>query len=417
MSTAIKPVSKMSTMPQRDIPVTTSAVSTSPHRLRKTHKLEHRPPFDCIALLLQGGRALGAYQAGVYEALAEASLHPDWVAGTSIGGINSAIIAGNPREARVAKLREFWEIVSHSPFGLDGNLASLLPKGDAARAFAQHMSAGTASMLGVPGFYAPRFPSPLFQPPGSLGATSLYDTTALKATLERLVDFDRINSKSHDVRLSLGSVNVRSGELVYFDTTTDIIRAEHVMASGAIPPKFPAVEIDGEHYWDGSVVSNTPLEWMARQHPPDTLAFQVDLWAAPGPFPKNLPEVMTRMTEIMNSSRTTYNTRGYKELNQAHSILARWLERVPDEFKRGEDAKYLMSVAKRQVHHLVNLVYRPTSPEGASKEDEYSRKSIEERWLAGYRDTVHALRHPEVLERTAGCDAGIFVFDFARDGG
>ena len=128
----------------------------------------------------------------------------------------------------------------------------------------------------------------MFQPPGSLEATSLYDTTPLKATLERLVDFDLINSKSHDVRLSLGSVNVRTGELVYFDTTTDIIRAEHVMASGAIPPKFPAVEIDGEHYWDGSVVSNTPLEWMARQHPPDTLAFQVDLWAAPGPFPKNL---------------------------------------------------------------------------------------------------------------------------------
>ena len=118
------------------------------------------------------------------------------------------------------------------------------------------------------------------------------------------------------------------------------------------------------------------------------------------------------MTEIMNSSRTTYNTRGYKEINQARSTLARWLEQVPEEFKQSEDAKYLMSVAKRQVHHLVNLVYRPTNPEGASKEDEYSRKSIEERWLAGYRNTVHALRHPEVLERAAGCDAGIFVFDF-----
>ena len=306
MSTAIRPKSETSIMPRRrDTPVTVNSVSTPPQRLRKTHKLEHRPPFDSVALLLQGGGALGAYQAGVYEALAEADLHPDWIAGTSIGGINSAIIAGNPREARVAKLCEFWEIVSHSPFGLEGNLASLLPKGDAGRALAQQMSTGTASVLGVPGFYTMRFPSPLFQPPGTLEATSFCDTTPLKATLERLVDFDLINSKSHDVRLSLGSVNVRSGELVYFDTTTDIIRAEHVMASGAIPPKFPAVEIDGEHYWDGSVVSNTPLEWMARQHPPDTLAFQVDLWAAPGPFPKNLPEVMTRMTEIMNSSRTT----------------------------------------------------------------------------------------------------------------
>ena len=373
---------------RRDTPVTASSVSTPPQRLRKTHKLEHRPPFDSVALLLQGGGALGAYQAGVYEALAEADLHPDWVAGISIGGINSAIIAGNPREARVAKLREFWEIVSHSPFGLEGNLAPLLPKGDAGRALAQQMSASTANVLGVPGFYTMRFPSPLFQPPGTLEATSFCDTTPLKATLERLVDFDLINSENYNTRLSLGSVNARSGQMVYFDTTTDVIRAEHVMASGSLPPGFPAIEIDGEYYWDGGVVSNTPLSWIARQHPPSMLAFQVDLWAAPGPFPQNLQEVMIRMKEILNSSRTTYYTSGYKEINQFHSTLARFLEQVPEEFKRDEDAKYLMSVARQKVHHLVNLVYRPTGPEDASKENEFSRKSVEERWLAGYRDTV-----------------------------
>ena len=280
------------------------------------------------------------------------------------------------------------------------------------------MSTSTASMLGVPGFYTMRFPIPLFQPPGTLEATSFCDTTPLKATLERLVDFDLINSENYNTRLSLGSVNARSGQLVYFDTTTDVIRAEHVMASGALPPGFPAIEIDGAYYWDGGVVSNTPLAWIARQHPPSMLAFQVDLWAAPGAFAKNLQEVMIRMKEILNSSRTTYYTHGYKELNQLHATLARFLEQVPEEFKRGEDAKYLMSVARQQVHHLVNLVYRPTSPEDASKENEFSRKSVEERWLAGYRDTVHALRHPEVLERAAGCEAGIFVFDFniAKDG-
>jgi NTE family protein len=231
------------------------------------------------------------------------------------------------------------------------------------------------------------------------------------------VDFDLINSENYKTRLSLGSVNARSGQLVYFDTTTDVIRAEHVMASGALPPGFPAIEIDGEYYWDGGVVSNTPLAWIARQHPPSMLAFQVDLWAAPGPFPKNIQEVMIRMKEILNSSRTIYHTSGYKEFNHLRSNLARFLEQVPEEFKRGEEAKYLMSVARQQVHHLVNLVYRPTSPEDASKENEFSRKSVEERWLAGYRNTVHALRHPEVLERAAGCDAGIFVFDFAKDGG
>jgi NTE family protein len=194
----------------------------------------------------------------------------------------------------------------------------------------------------------------VFQPPGTLEVTSFYDTTLLKATLERLVDFDLINSESHDVRLSLGCVNARSGQLVYFDSTMNIIRAEHVMASGALPPWFPAVEIDGEYYWDGGVVSNTPLEWLARHRLPDTLAFQVDLRAAPGEVPKNVPEVMTRMKEILNSSRTIYRTDGYKEINHLYATLFRFLGQVPEEFKRGEDAEYLVSVARRCVHHLVN---------------------------------------------------------------
>jgi NTE family protein len=392
-----------------------SAVSLPSAGLRKSHKLEHRPPFDCIALLLQGGGALGAYQAGVYEALAEADLRPDWVVGTSIGAINSAIIAGNTREERVGRLREFWELVSRSPFGFDTDFVHLLSGGDAARTFAQQTSAVTAAVVGVPGFYVPRIPGALLQPPSTLDAMSFYDTTLLKATLERLVDFDLINSKGHDVRLSLGSVNVRSGQLVYFDSTTDIIRAEHVMASGALMPWFPAVEIDGEYYWDGGIVSNTPLEWLARQRPPNTLAFQVDLWAAPGELPKNFPDVMTRMKEILNSSRTIYRTQGYKEINHLYATLFRFLRQVPEEFKRGEDAEYLMSVARRSVHHLVNLVYRPTNPEGASKDHEFSRRSMEERWIAGYRDTVHALRHPEIFERAAAGDAGVFVFDFPRN--
>jgi NTE family protein len=395
-------------------------VSTPSPGLRKTHKLEHRPPFDAVVLMLQGGGALGAYQAGVYEALAEAGLHPDWVAGISIGGINSAIIAGNPREQRVAKLREFWELISRSPFGFDGDFG-LPAKGDAARAFAQRISSGTASMLGVPGFYAPRIPSVFFQPPGTIEATSFYDTSLLKATLERVVDFDLVNSDKHDIRLSLGSVNVRTGQLVYFDTTTDVIRPEHVMASGALPPGFPAVEIDGQYYWDGGVVSNTPLEWMAKQlveakgRMPDVLAFQVDLWAAPGAFPRDLQEVMTRMKEILNSSRTSYRTQGYREINHVTCTLARFFDQLPEELKQGEDAKYLMSLARKCVHHLVNLVYRPKTPESASKEDEFSRRSMEDRWLAGYHDTVYALRHPEVLERAAGCEAGIFIFDFVKD--
>jgi predicted acylesterase/phospholipase RssA len=295
MPNAIRRVSKTTTMPRRDTTaVTARPASTPPHRLRKTHKLEHRPPFDSVALLLQGGGALGAYQAGVYEALAEANLHPDWVAGISIGGINSAIIAGNPREARVAKLREFWELVSQSPFGLDGNLASLLPRGDAGRALAQHMSVSTASVLGVPGFYTMRFPSPLFQPQGTIEATSFCDTTPLKPTLERLVDFDLINSENHNTRLSLGSVNARSGQLVYFDTTTDVIRAEHVMASGALPPGFPAIEIDGELL----------LGWRRRlQH-----AFGVDSETAPAKHARLSGGPMGRARPVSEKSPGSHDT-------------------------------------------------------------------------------------------------------------
>ena len=156
-------------------------------RLGKSHKLEHQPPFDCVALLLQGGGALGAYQAGVYEALAEADLRPDWVAGTSIGAINSAIIAGNTRPERVGKLREFWELVCRSPIGFDTDFAHLLSGGDAGRTFARQMSAVVATVVGVPGFYAPRIPGLLFQTPSTFEAISFYDTTLLKTTLEHLV--------------------------------------------------------------------------------------------------------------------------------------------------------------------------------------------------------------------------------------
>jgi len=264
---------------------------------RKTHKPQDRPPFDCIALLLQGGGALGAYQAGVYQALSEAHLHPDWVAGISIGAINSALIAGNPPEARVEKLREFWELVTAPPlwaearrFAANG-LASwlndpmpLAPRGELPRRFANHMNAGVALVHGAPGFFTPRVLVPWLHPTGTLEATSYYDTAPLHATLERLVDFDRINAG--EMRFSVGAVNVGTGNFVYFDNSTHTIAPEHVMASAALPPGLPEIEIEGEFYWDGGLVSNTPLQWVLDSEPrQDTLAFQVDLWSAGGPAP------------------------------------------------------------------------------------------------------------------------------------
>jgi NTE family protein len=379
--------------------------------MSKTHQRPSRPAFDSIALLLQGGGALGAYQGGVYEGLAEAGLAPDWVAGISIGSINAAIIAGNPPENRVAKLRQFWEGVTTSPLGPQGDIGLSMLRGDAARAFENRVSAAAAMASGAPGFFKPRFPNPWLQPAGVIEATSYYDTTPLKATLEALIDFDRLNAESSDIRLSVGAVDVRSGNLTYFDTTTHRIGPEHVMASGALPPGFPAVEIEGQHYWDGGLVSNTPLQWVAANHPADTLAFQVDLWNARGELPRTLVEVATRQKEIQFSSRTRAFTDVFQYLTKMHASIANLLDALPEDLKQNDDAKFLASIARRRVHNIVHLIYRPTGYEGDSKDYEFSRRSMEDHWRAGYHDAIHTLRHSEVLERPA--KEGLTTFDLS----
>jgi NTE family protein len=384
--------------------------------------LNERPSarLDRVVLLLQGGGALGAYQAGVYEALAEANVHPDWVAGISIGAINATIIAGNPPNQRVEKLREFWENITNSWYDVSaGALGSLLVRGESPRVSVNHMSAAAALMTGAPGFFRPRIPNPWFQPPGTLEATSYYDTGQLKATLESLIDFDRVNAQQAETRLSLGAVNVRSGNLVYFDSPNEVIKPEHVMASGALPPGFPAIEIEGEHYWDGGLVSNTPLLWIAmtQQQPPDTLVFQVDLWSARGEFPRNLAEVTTRQKEIQYSSRTRAFTNYFKEMAKLRHMLAVVLEELPEEMKQREEVKYLSLAADRHAANIVQLIYRPKGYEGDSKDYEFSRRSMEEHWRSGYYDAVHALRHPEIFERSTNRYETLVTFDFSRDRG
>src|SRR5215510_13414499 len=278
-----------------DTPLAERPLVPKPRAASKGRNFRAGLPFDRVVLLLQGGGALGAYQAGVYEALAETGLHPDWVVGISIGAINAAIIAGNAPERRVDRLREFWQEITAPAMGFGADVDGLFGRGEAARALANQVSAAMVACAGTPGFFSPRLPNPWFHLPGTIEATSYYDTRPLSATLERFVDFDRVNSANCDTRLSLGAVNVRSGNLVYFDPATQVIGPEHVMASGALPPGFPAVEIEGEHYWDGGLVSNTPLQWIGMtQRPPDSLVFQVDLWSAKGEFPRNLAEVATR---------------------------------------------------------------------------------------------------------------------------
>jgi NTE family protein len=368
-------------------------------------------PFERIALVLQGGGALGAYQAGVYEALAESGIEPDWIAGISIGGINGAIIAGNPPNTRVDRLREFWtQVTSEAPWDWFGWGAAT---GDGARNLLNHASANLALTQGAKGFFAARLASPWLQASGRLEATSFYDTRELKRTLERLVDFDRLNAGSF--RFSVGAVNVRSGNFVYFDTTTHAIKPEHVMASAALPPGFPPVEIEGEHYWDGGLVSNTPLQWVVESEPGrDTLAFQVDLWSARGGFPRSMLEVITREKEIRYSSRTRAGTDQFKHIQKLRRAAAGLLEQLPDHLKNSPEARLLGTVANRKVFNIIHLIYSGRNYEGHSKDYEFSRASMEEHWRAGYHDARRTLRHPEVLDRPKNPE-GLFTFDLVQD--
>ncbi|WP_439394597.1 DUF3734 domain-containing protein [Bradyrhizobium sp. PMVTL-01] len=372
-------------------------------------------PFDCIALLLQGGGALGAYQAGVYEALAEASIHPDWVAGISIGAINAAIIAGNAPESRVDRLRDFWtQVTSTAPWHWSGNPFLDWARSDNTRNLINQMSAGLAATCGATGFFSARPVLPWLHPGGASDATSIYDTRALKATLERLVDFDRLNAGL--TRFSAGAVNVRTGNFVYFDNTTHTIRPEHIMASGALPPGFPAVEIEGEHYWDGGLVSNTPLQWVIESDAPqDILAFQVDLWSARGQLPRNMAEVVTRHKEIQYSSRTRASTDQFKHVQRLRRALTDLLGRLPDDLSQHETVKLLSTAVSRNVYNIVHLIYRARNHEGHSKDYEFSRLSMQDHWQAGYHDALRTLRHPEVLARPSSPD-GVFTFDLEHDG-
>jgi NTE family protein len=381
--------------------------------LRKTHTTTARPPFERVALILQGGGALGSYQAGVYQALAEANLHPDWVAGISIGAINSALIAGNAPEKRVEKLRQFWELVSTSPFGIP-DLGDLTGAGDFGRTIVNQTRSLGALLAGAPGFFKPRVPPPYLNPIGSPAALSYYDVAPLRTTLERLVDFDLVNAGV--MRFSVGAVNVRTGNFSYFDNTKCQIRPEHVIASASLPPGFPPTEIEGEHYWDGGLVSNTPLQWVLDSRPRrDTLAFQIDLWSARGEFPRNLLESETRQKEIRYSSRTRLVTDVFKKQQILRRATARLLAAISKDLVQTSEAEMLALEADDKVYNLIQLIYRSRNYEGNCKDFEFSRLTMEEHWQSGYNDAVHTLRHPEVLERPQGLD-GVFTFDLAYDG-
>jgi NTE family protein len=280
--------------------------------------------YDRAALVLQGGGALGVYQIGVFQALTEAGVEPNWISGVSIGAINSALIAGNRPENRLRNLEAFWDRVSGR------KIWPFTPQGDHFRDLRNQTSSLFTLLMGQPGFFQPRHTNPWLQLPGADGATSYYDSSSLKSTLESLVDFDLLNDGRK--RLSVGAVNVRTGNFTYFDTEKQNIGPEHIMASGALPPALPAVKIEGEYYWDGGIVSNTPLQYLLDQEEQQSsLVFQVDLFSARGSLPRHMSDVLTRQKEIMFSSRTRQNTAAFARTYNLKMRLIDALKRIPPE--------------------------------------------------------------------------------------
>jgi len=358
-------------------------------------------------LVLQGGGALGAYQAGAYLTLAEGGFDVDWIAGISIGAINAAIIAGNPPAKRTRQLRAFWEHVTADVIELPWLEHSAL------RPLANELAAAHAMLWGIDGFFTPRlphfYPIDLFKPDFWKGPVSVYETFPLRATLLDLVDFDYLNEKGP--RLSVGAVDVESGNFTFFDSRNQVISPEHIMASGALPPGFPPVEIEGRYYWDGGLVSNTPLQYVLEE-PGECplLIFQIDLFSAWGHMPTNLLEVQHRDKDIRYSSRTRLTTDRYRQLHDIAGHAARLREKLPPELRDDPDMQALCDAGPNRPVTLALLIHRPSEFEGASKDYEFSRLTMTDRWHAGREDAARTLASPIWAEHSK-FTSGIEILD------
>jgi NTE family protein len=357
-------------------------------------------PFERVALVLQGGGALGAYQAGVYQAIHEANIEVHWICGTSIGGINGALIAGNPPERRVERLREFWETVTKPPIRIPNVpwFTKLPRNGNGhARYWTNKMSAFAAMIQGAPGFFSPRPFPPVNSTAERPDLVSYYDTTPLKETLARLVDFDLINAQP--MRFTALATNIRTGAPAYFDNREQKIAAAHILASASLPPSFPPTEIDGEYYWDGGVVSNSPMQFVVDNRGRHTaLVFQVDLWDANGDVPLDIPSANLRAIEIHSASRINVSLEQYQKMQRFRYALRRFLDQLPEQCQDDPEVQFLSEQARGKVATIVQLKYQAQKYETAGKMFEFSRLAMEEHWQAGYDDTEVALGEPAVFE-------------------
>jgi NTE family protein len=332
-------------------------------------------------LVLQGGGALGAYQVGVYQALHEAGIEIDWIIGTSIGAINASLIAGSARNRRMEALDEFWNRVVHGRF-----LGDTLP--DWMGAAVRNMLAVTT---GVPSFFAPRSAA-FFSQHAPLGSedAGYYSVEPLARTLTELVDFGMINSGP--TRLTVGASNVRTSEMSYFDSRDMPLALQHILASGALPPAFPAVRIEGELYWDGGILSNTPVEAVFDDNPRrDSLVFAVHLWNPHGTEPETIFEVMKRQKDLQYSSRAATHIRRQRQLHKLRHVISEMTALLPDEVRRDNRVVELTSYGCPTRMHVVRLLAPALGYEDHAKDIDFSPGGIRQRREAGYRHTIETL--------------------------
>jgi NTE family protein len=373
--------------------------------------------YEVRALVLQGGGALGAYQAGVFEGLAEAGIELTDLAGISIGALNVAIIAGNPPEKRVERLHEFWDLICQPYFGQSASPLfeqTLFHTSDLARQTLGALHASSALMMGQKGFFRPRFPPAFLSGTLDPACVGHYDTRPLKDTLETMCDFDRINDRR--LHVSVGAVNVRTGTFPYFDTHRKELRPEHFMASGALPPAFPAIEIEGEYYWDGGLVSNTPLAQVLQQRPDrDTLVFQVDLWSARGQVPHKMDEINDRIQDIRYSSRTRLVTDEMRSLRKMQRLLRQVLDNVPAK-KRDEilACRQAAELAASPRSNIIHLIYRDKPYEQHFRDFQFGMATMREHWASGLHDIHNTLAHPSYLAMPDN-DSGFVTHDVHRE--
>lgn len=346
--------------------------------------------YERIACVFQGGGALGAYQAGAFRAIHESGYTPNYLAGVSIGAINSAIIAGNPREKQIDKLLEFWNEVTPK-IGLelfDYNHCSLT------RHLHNYMGALHSLWFGIKGFFKPRPFSPLFLTQSTPDYLSYYDSAELRQTLERLIDFDRINDKN--LTLILGAVNVASGEMEFFNNQKTPITTEHVLASAALPPALPAIKINDGYYWDGGIYANTPLVTVLDALPQqDTLCFVVDCFALKGDLPKDMDQVEERQKDIRYASHSRRLTNVYTSRQNLQAAISYLSQKLKPEAKANPEVQRILKLGHEKRFSVVHIIYDGTPFSHSFKDYNFYQSAIKLRLKTGYNNARDILQNPE----------------------